>query len=59
MAKSRRLSQWCRTKCSYADQVPVLDVDGKRLHESWDIAQYLEKQYPGTNVFKAGRHPTP
>ena len=44
------------TQCSCAGQVPVLDVDGKRLSESWDIAQYLEQEYPGTNVFKAGRH---
>ena len=38
-------------------QVPVLDVHGKRLHESWDIAQYLETEFPGTNAFRAGDAP--
>ncbi|DBA85417.1 TPA: hypothetical protein ACH3X2_006095 [Trebouxia sp. C0005] len=35
-----------------SEKVPVLDFQGKRHYESWDICQFLDKQFPEKQLFK-------
>lgn len=35
-----------------AEKVPVLDYQGKRHYESWDICQFLDKKFPEKQVLK-------
>jgi len=39
-------------QCNLSAQVPVLDFEGKRHYESWDICQSLDKQFPEKQLFK-------
>lgn len=33
-------------------QVPVLEFNGKKLEESFEICKFLEKEFPEPSVFK-------
>ncbi|KAK9826572.1 hypothetical protein WJX74_003460 [Apatococcus lobatus] len=35
-----------------SDKVPVLDIEDKRLFESWEISKYLDEQRPDQSLFK-------
>ncbi|MGH8709244.1 MAG: glutathione S-transferase N-terminal domain-containing protein [Burkholderiales bacterium] len=37
------------------DKVPVLVDDGREVHDSWAIAQYLEEKYPARPLFESAQ----